>query len=71
MVLLKALTERADSVWLREGAHHVFHDLVHKKLVVGKTKEQLSLVLEALNYGDPVTETNGAAYKALESLKAG
>jgi HEAT repeat protein len=30
VVLLKALTERADSVWLREGAHHVFHDLVHK-----------------------------------------
>lgn len=68
--LLKALTERADSVWLREGAHHVFHDLVHKKLVDAKTNEQLSMVLEALNHGDPVTETNGAAHKALESLKA-
>ncbi len=71
MALLKALTERADSVWLREGAHHVFHDLTHKNLVAGKTNEQLSLVLEALNHGDPVTETNGSAHKALEILKAG
>lgn len=70
MELLKALTERADSVWLREGAHHVFHDLIHRKLVDSKTSEQLSLVLEALNHGDPVTETSGAAHKALEILKA-
>jgi HEAT repeat protein len=70
MALLRALTERADSVWLREGAHHVFHDLLHKKMVDAKTNEQLSLVLEALNHGDPVTETNGAAHKALETLTA-
>lgn len=69
--LLTALTERADSVWLREGAHHVFHDLIDKTLVSGETYEQVSLVLEALNHGDPVTETNGAAHKALEILKEG
>ncbi len=68
--LLEALTERADSVWLREGAHHVFHDLIHRKLVNVTTSEQLSLVLEALNQVDPVTGTNDSAYKALESLKA-
>jgi HEAT repeat protein len=69
--LLKALIERPDSVWLREGAHHVFHDLIHKTLIDAATREQLTPVLEAINHLDPVTETNWAARKALEKLQAG
>ena len=69
--LLVALTERADSVLLREGAHHVIHDLIHRNLVDAATREQLSSVLEAINHADPVTETNGAAHRALEKLQAG
>ena len=33
--LLHALTERADSVWLRDGAHHVLHDLAKMGLAEG------------------------------------
>lgn len=69
--LLQALTERADSVWLREGAHHVLHDLIHKNRVDASAREPLSAVLDAINHPDPVTETNGAARRALEKLHSG
>jgi HEAT repeat protein len=32
--LMKALTKRSGSAWLREGAHHVLHDLAGKDLEV-------------------------------------
>ena len=66
--LLKALRKRTSSVWLREGSHHVFHDLVNRKLVDEATRNSLIPVLEALNHIDPELETNTAAGNALKSI---
>lgn len=62
--LLAALKQRSDSIWLREGAHHVLHDLASKDL-----KNALSPVLTALEGVDPVTEINGPVRKALQDLR--
>ena len=68
--LLEALRDRSDSVWLREGSHHVLHDVIARKLVDAKTSEIISPVLDALNHIEAETETHFAAKEALESLKA-
>ncbi len=67
--MLKALQKKSDSVWLREGCHHVIHDLVGRKLVNDTTQHCLSPVLEALNHIDTAILTNPAVDKALEALK--
>jgi len=41
--VLNALIERADSIWMREGAHHVLHDLAE-----GRLKEVLWPVVAVL-----------------------
>jgi HEAT repeat protein len=61
--LLKALIKRSDSVWLREGAHHVLHDLSKKGL-----KGLLTPVLAALEGVDPEIEVHGPVLKALQGL---
>ena len=66
--MLEALRKKSDSVWLREGCHHVFHDLLHKKLVNADAQESLLPVLEALNHIDTVVRTNSAANAALRLL---
>jgi HEAT repeat protein len=61
--LLKALREDADSILLRQGAHHVLHDLERKHLLDEKTKH----VLETLRSLEPQTLVAVAAHHALTS----
>jgi HEAT repeat protein len=62
--LLQALIQHSDSIWLREGAHHVLHTLVREDLAL-----QAAPVLEALEDIEPVVEAPVAAYHALQALK--
>ena len=64
MPLLKALIERADSTWMREGAHHVLNDLAQ-----GKLEGVLRPVLAALEDVDSPVELPFAAKTALNSYK--
>lgn len=73
--LLQALEHRGDSVMLREGAHHVFHDLAKGGL--RKYLKPVLAALEALEPGDEVpwaarhemaVEVPSAARQALELL---
>jgi HEAT repeat protein len=67
--LLRALIERSDSAWLREGAHHVLHDLHN---VSGRRlREVLEPLLAALEDVEPVLEVPPAAETALEALTKG
>ena len=69
ITLLKALRDKSDSVWLREGGHHVIHDLVHRKMVYNPTRKCLRPVLDSLNQFETVVKTKTAASKALEILQ--
>ena len=62
--LLHALMEQGDSVWIREGAHHVIHDLAK-----GELRKYLNPVLVALDSIDPAVEAPVAALHALEKLE--
>jgi HEAT repeat protein len=64
MHLLETLTELPDSTWVRQGAHHVLHDLDADDL-----EEILQPVLKALESLDPEVETPVAAEIALLKLK--
>ena len=64
--LLRALVERPDSLWLREGAHHVLHDMPKEDL-----EETLKPVLAAMEDIEPSLEVAPAAYAALERLTGG
>jgi HEAT repeat protein len=61
--LLHALVKRPDSYWLREGAHHVLHDIEK-----GHLNQVLQPVLVALEDVVPSVEVPYAAEKALEAL---
>jgi HEAT repeat protein len=61
--LLRAVVGRQDSYWLREGAHHVLHDIEK-----GRLDEALQPVLRALEDVEPSVEVPYAAEKALEAL---
>jgi len=61
--LLWALMEHPDSLWLREGVHHVLHDIEKAGL-----DEILQPVLAALEDIEPSVEVPYAAEKALEAL---
>jgi HEAT repeat protein len=62
--LLQALTQDFDSVWLREGAHHILHELKKKESL-----RQPSLqVLKALEGVEPEVTVPWAAEAAWESL---
>jgi len=61
--LFHALTEHADSVFLREGAHHVLHDLAK-----GGLRKYLAPVLIALEDMDPTIQVPMAASHSLELL---
>jgi HEAT repeat protein len=61
--LLQALTEHPDSLWLREGVHHVLHD-VDK----GALTEILRPVIVALEGFEPSVEVPLAVEAALEAL---
>jgi HEAT repeat protein len=61
--LLHALMEQGDSIWVREGAHHVMHDLAK-----GELRKYLAPVLVALENTDTAAEVHTAALHALEML---
>ncbi len=63
--LLQALVSRGDSFRLREGAHHVFHDLAK-----GELRKYLTPVLTALDDIEPSMEVPWAARRALQKLQA-
>ena len=62
--LFQALRDRGDRVLLREGAHHVLHDLAK-----GELRKYLKPVLDALEGVEPAVQVPLAAYHALESMK--
>jgi HEAT repeat protein len=64
--LLQALSRHSDSLWLREGAHHVVHDLAD-----GKITEVLRPVLTALEDIEPSVEAPLAANTVLKALTKG
>ena len=61
--LLQALMEHSDSSWMREGVHHVFHDLAR-----GSVEEILRPVLAALQDIEPSIEVPFVAKTALGKL---
>ena len=61
--LLHALIEQADSPWLREGAHHILHDLTKMGLAEG-----MEQVLAALEGIEPAATVPAAARRALDTL---
>lgn len=61
--LLSALMERPDSDWLREGVHHVCHDLVHHK-----GDPYAARMLAALNAEEPQLASPVIAYDILHEL---
>ncbi len=62
--LLHGLMERSDSVLLREGAHHVVHDLAK-----GELRKYLAPVLSCLESAEPTAECPQVAFHALEMLE--
>jgi HEAT repeat protein len=64
--MMEALTKRSDSAWLRQGAHHVLHDLVGKDLEV---KDLVAPVITALEGIEPEIGVVEPAYTALNKLK--
>jgi HEAT repeat protein len=63
--LLHALIHRADSAFLREGAHHVFHELAK-----GELRAYLAPVLIALGSFEPAVEVPAAALHVMETMEA-
>lgn len=66
--LLKALELHPESNWLRDGVHHVLHDLVSRKFIDEQTKKILSPVLEAYQNFEPVVSIRIATMEALNQL---
>jgi HEAT repeat protein len=62
--LLEAVIKQPDSLWIREGTHHVLHDLPESDL-----KELLKPVLHALEDIEPSLEVAIAAESALDVIK--
>jgi HEAT repeat protein len=61
--LLTALIDNPKSTWLRQGAHHVLHDMER-----GDLNKVLRPVMIALEDVEPYVEVPVAARKALDSL---
>lgn len=64
--LLKALIHRSDSEWLREGAHHVLHDLRMHKF-----RSYIGPVISALEDIEPSLKVGIAARSALDAIRQG
>jgi HEAT repeats len=64
VALLEALEQCSDSLWLREGAHHVLHTLIRDGLA-----DEAVPVLQALEDIEPAVETPTAAQCALLGLR--
>ena len=61
--ILEALIDDPKSIWLREGVHHVLHDMDR-----GNWDGILRLVITALEDVEPSVEVPFAAKKALDTL---
>ncbi len=66
--LLEGLIDDADSVWLREGAHHVLHAM-HDNGLEHEACAAAEKVLAALEGVAPAAEVPWAAEAALERIK--
>lgn len=64
MPLLRGLEGNSDSIWFRDGAHHVLRNLIRD----GVADEALP-VLEALENLEPSVEAPVAAYQVLQGLR--
>jgi hypothetical protein len=62
--LLRGLEGSSDSIWFRDGAHHVLHTLIKD----GVADEAIP-VLEALEDIEPSVEAPVAAYHVLQDLR--
>ena len=63
--LLEALIHHSDSLWLRDGAHHIIHDIMEKD---PELSQVLAPVTAALDDIEPVIEVPPAAQTALRQL---
>jgi HEAT repeat protein len=64
--LLEALADHGDkSLWLRQGAHHVLHDMK-----LGNLKAVLKPVIDAVDSSAPAIEVLQTARKALNDLQS-
>ena len=64
--LLEVLIKRSDSVWFREGAHHVLHDLSKGDL---ELKDLVAPVIAGLEGIEPEVEVLEPANAALDKIK--
>ncbi len=64
MPLLQGLEGNADSIWFRDGVHHVLHSLIRDGIA-----EEAVPVLEALENLEPSIEAPVAAYHVLENMR--
>jgi HEAT repeat protein len=62
--LLKALTDPNHSIWLLQGAHHVFHELFR-----GTRPEEFEPVMAALEQVEPQLTVPWAAAEALRKME--
>jgi hypothetical protein len=63
MPLLSALVRHPDSIWLREGAHHVCRELISRESI----HEAIPL-LKALEHPDPEVSVPIAVYDVMRAL---
>ncbi|MGD8517145.1 MAG: HEAT repeat domain-containing protein [Anaerolineae bacterium] len=61
--LLRGLEGHSDSIWFRDGAHHVLHSLIRDDVA-----DEAIPVLEALENLEPCVEAPIAAYHVLQDL---
>ncbi len=66
--LLKILIKRSDSDWIRDGVHHVLHDLVTRNLIEKKKTEILQSVLDSYQHLGAEIYILNAAENALDKL---
>jgi HEAT repeat protein len=62
--LLEALEGHSDSLWMREGAHHVLHTLIREGMA-----DDAIPVMEALEDIEPSIEVPIAAYNVLRKMR--
>lgn len=62
--LLRGLEGHSDSIWFRDGAHHVLHSLIRDGVA-----DEAMPVLDALENLEPSIEAPIAAYHVLEDLR--
>lgn len=63
--VVESLMEHPDSVWMRDGAHHVLHDLAH-----GPLEEPLGSFLKVLEGIEPAVRIPPEGRSLLEKLKS-